>query len=319
MISIIVPIYNTEKYLYRCLDSILNQTYTDFELLLVNDGSTDNSGKICDEYVKKDSRVRVFHKENGGVSSARNVGLLNAKGDWITFCDSDDRVFPSWLSNFELEDNLNFDFISQGFESDKSIFGDDVYKDSYTYSCECNGTIADIMDLLFENKIGIFLFVNIFKRSIILDNNLLFDERLRYSEDGVFIFKYLSHCNIAKSTNKIGYYYYVPDWNSKYKKNRVSDIIAAKSLYESISFIMADKPDNKLLRFYREDLTSKYIEEFKRKDSNKIECLKGIRLILKKYFKYSQIFFITKFVILVDITYLLSNLVLRLHVKLKYR
>ena len=75
MISVIVPVYNAEKYLHRCIDSILAQSYADFELLLIDDGSKDSSGKICDEYAQKDSRVRVFHKENGGVSSARNMGL----------------------------------------------------------------------------------------------------------------------------------------------------------------------------------------------------------------------------------------------------
>ena len=92
LISIIIPIYNTEKYLPRCIDSILAQTFRDFELLLINDGSTDNSGTICDEYVKKDSRIRVFHKENGGASSARNMGLDNAQGEWIAFIDSDDWI-----------------------------------------------------------------------------------------------------------------------------------------------------------------------------------------------------------------------------------
>lgn len=89
-ISVIVPVYNSEKYLHRCIDSILAQTFTDFEVLLIDDGSTDSSGEICDEYAHKDSRVRVFHKENGGVSSARNLGLDNAKGEWISFVDSDD-------------------------------------------------------------------------------------------------------------------------------------------------------------------------------------------------------------------------------------
>ncbi len=97
-ISIIVPVYNVEKYLHRCIDSLLAQTFSDFEILLVNDGSKDNSGMICDEYARKDSRIRVFHKENGGVSSARNMGLDNAKGDWIAFCDSDD-----WLDKRFLE------------------------------------------------------------------------------------------------------------------------------------------------------------------------------------------------------------------------
>lgn len=97
-ISIITPIYNTEQYLPRCIDSILAQTFTDFELLLIDDGSKDKSGQICDEYAAKDSRVRVFHKENGGVSSARNLGLDNAQGEWITFVDSDD-----WIGNDAFE------------------------------------------------------------------------------------------------------------------------------------------------------------------------------------------------------------------------
>ena len=91
-ISVIVPVYNVEKYLPRCIDSILSQTFTNFELLLIDDGSTDNSGKICDEYADKDNRVRVFHKANGGVSSARNLGLDNVKGEWVSFIDADDFI-----------------------------------------------------------------------------------------------------------------------------------------------------------------------------------------------------------------------------------
>ena len=88
-ISVIVPVYKVEEYLHRCVDSILSQSFTDFELILVDDGSPDNCGKICDEYAQKDSRVKVFHKPNGGVSSARNYGLDNAKGEWIAFVDSE--------------------------------------------------------------------------------------------------------------------------------------------------------------------------------------------------------------------------------------
>lgn len=95
LISIIVPVYNTEKYLDQCIQSVLAQTYTNWELLLIDDGSTDSSGAICDKYAAVDKRIRVFHKENGGVSSARNLGLDNAKGEWITFVDSDDWVEPA--------------------------------------------------------------------------------------------------------------------------------------------------------------------------------------------------------------------------------
>lgn len=98
LISIIVPIYNAESTLNRCIDSIINQSFDDWELLLIDDGSKDQSGKICDEYATKDSRIKVFHKENGGVSSARNLGLDNALGKWITFIDSDDKIFDDIFS-----------------------------------------------------------------------------------------------------------------------------------------------------------------------------------------------------------------------------
>lgn len=99
-ISVIVPIYNSDKYLRRCIDSILAQTYTNFELLLINDGSFDKSAAICDEYELRDSRVRVFHKENGGVSSARNLGVKEAKGEWIAFVDSDDWILETYIARY---------------------------------------------------------------------------------------------------------------------------------------------------------------------------------------------------------------------------
>ena len=97
-ISIIVPVYNVEQYLPRCIDSILNQSFADFELLLIDDGSKDKSGAICDEYAAKDSRVRVYHKENGGVSSARNIGLENARGEWLSFIDGDDVITEGYFN-----------------------------------------------------------------------------------------------------------------------------------------------------------------------------------------------------------------------------
>ena len=93
-VSIIVPIYNAEKHLARCIDSILNQEYTDFELLLVNDGSTDSCGSICDSYAEQDSRIRVIHKENTGVSDSRNQAIDQARGTYLQFLDSDDWITP---------------------------------------------------------------------------------------------------------------------------------------------------------------------------------------------------------------------------------
>ena len=102
-ISVIVPVYKAEKYIRRCVDSILAQTFTDFELLLVDDGSPDNSGAICDEYAARDSRVKVFHKENGGVSSARQMGLDNSLGEYVIHADPDDWVEPDMLQELYSE------------------------------------------------------------------------------------------------------------------------------------------------------------------------------------------------------------------------
>ncbi len=96
-ISVIVPVYNVEKYLHECIDSILAQTFTDFEIILVNDGSLDNSGAICDEYVSKDNRITVIHQKNQGQAAARNTALTIAKGEWIHFVDSDDLIHPQML------------------------------------------------------------------------------------------------------------------------------------------------------------------------------------------------------------------------------
>lgn len=115
LVTVIIPVYNAENTLARCVDSILAQTFTDFELLLIDDGSRDGSAALCDEYAKKDGRVRVFHKENGGVSSARNVGLDNAQGEWLCFCDSDDYTYPCWLKNFEEHFSSGAEMIVQGF------------------------------------------------------------------------------------------------------------------------------------------------------------------------------------------------------------
>jgi len=94
--SIIVPVYKVEPYLRRCIDSILAQTFLDFELILVDDGSPDNCPGICDEYAEKDSRIKVIHQTNGGLSSARNRGIAAAEGEYLLFCDSDDYVSPHW-------------------------------------------------------------------------------------------------------------------------------------------------------------------------------------------------------------------------------
>lgn len=114
MISVVVPVYNSSLYLERCIDSILNQSYGDFELLLIDDGSTDDSGTICDKYSLQDKRVKAFHQTNKGVSAARNHGLRVSNGEWITFIDSDAYIEPDYLANFNPSSLTKSDLAIQG-------------------------------------------------------------------------------------------------------------------------------------------------------------------------------------------------------------
>lgn len=111
LISVIIPVYNVEKYLHRCLDSVIEQTYKNLEVILIDDGSTDHSGEICDDYAAKDVRIHVIHQENQGVSAARNKGLDTAKGEYIAFVDSDDYILPEMYAKMLeciIENNVDF-------------------------------------------------------------------------------------------------------------------------------------------------------------------------------------------------------------------
>ena len=124
LISVIVPVYKVEPYLRRCVDSIIAQTFTDFELILVDDGSPDNCGAMCDEYAAKDSRIHVIHKENGGLSSARNAGMESASGEYVLFLDGDDHVAPGWCTGFvKLINPDERKLIFGGFVTERLISG----------------------------------------------------------------------------------------------------------------------------------------------------------------------------------------------------
>ncbi len=192
-ISIIVPVYNSGPYLAPCIDSILSQNFTDFELLLIDDGSTDGSGFICDAYAKKDSRVRVFHKENGGVSSARNVGLENAQGEWVYFSDSDDVVRENAFEKMIGLTQNNVDYVMFGYE----MFDEDgqcVYRITKQKQCIINRCDALLemfapMDLRYQG----YLWNKLFKVSAIRKQKLFFAEDIKFNEDRLFNVEYLCH------------------------------------------------------------------------------------------------------------------------------
>ena len=201
LITVIVPVYNAEKYLERCISSILNQTYTNLDILLVDDGSTDKSGEICDCFAA-DDRIRVLHKKNGGVSSARNVALENINGDYVTFVDSDD--FLDEIHGEELYKGIKNNDISAVslcyWKNGK------VKRNCRPKNCQWNAE-EFFYYVVADNRVGGSLCNKLFKTDIILEHNLKFTENITMSEDMLFICEYLQFCNKGKYSCKSTYYY----------------------------------------------------------------------------------------------------------------
>lgn len=180
-VSVIVPVYKAEAYLHRCVDSILSQTFQDFEVLLIDDGSPDKSGEICDEYAKKDNRVRVFHKENGGVSSARNLAIGQSKGEWMCFVDSDDYwESRSFLKIIE-DIHEDVDIVHFGYKKE--------YKNrKFRRFCDfADKKIIDKESFFQRGKFSSCSVSFLFKTSHIKLHNLYFNQNIKYSEDREFI------------------------------------------------------------------------------------------------------------------------------------
>ena len=311
MISIIVPIYNTEKYIQRCIDSILAQTYTDFELLLINDGSTDNSGAKCDEYATKDLRIRVFHKENGGVSSARNLGLDNAKGEWITFVDSDDYIFENYLQNYANNINDNVDLICQGIEFDNYFSKAFPIKKC---GIDYYGDVQNGMMELYKMPMPGSVWNKCFITKIIKERHLRFDKNITIHEDEHFVLTYLKYCKYMISSKDIGYFYFVPDWEKKY--NATTNYYTIKKKIYSTQLILWGNSWNLILLGSLNELTASFISTFKM-DRNKRNNILDYRKCAGENILKTEIFFLTKWLIYIDKTGYISTIVLKIHLLLK--
>ena len=196
-LSIIVPVYNVSNYLRGCIDSILSQSYPDFECILVDDGSTDESGLICDEYAARDSRIRVFHKENGGVSSARNLGLENAEGEWVYFVDSDDELLPDGLRIIVDCIRPDVDVVLAGYESYDE---DGTLKYSIPDRVKIMLKKTESLSTLYERhalfyRFLPYLWIRLLRRSIIEEKHIRFDTRISNKEDTLFLAQYICRSN----------------------------------------------------------------------------------------------------------------------------
>ena len=223
-VSIIIPVYNMEEYVKECFESIANQTYTNLEIIFVDDGSTDRSGELCDVFAQNDARVKVIHKQNGGVSNARNMGLEYASGEYIAFADPDDTMDIDMIQKL-------IDYIKK-FDADAAFcrFHTDHIKDGslqYFQAIEDKVGNADhaLMQMLTKLAYGTMVWNKLFKKELIYSGNdfVHFDSSLKCGEDELWLFE------VILKANKV---VYIPDelynWRirrgSTYHKNDVSDI-----------------------------------------------------------------------------------------------
>lgn len=204
IISIIIPVYKVENSIVKCIDSVLSQTYINWELLLVDDGSPDNSGKICDKYAKQDFRIKVFHVENGGPSNARNVGLDNASGKYVCFIDSDDWVEPTYLEHLHNgTHNEGRGVVVAGHIRD--------YGDKHINKCVGNFfyDIHDMHKMFDERKICNWGYPHgkLFDLAVLKEHNIKFPFNVKFSEDLVLFLDYLRHVDWVCFISDCDYHY----------------------------------------------------------------------------------------------------------------
>lgn len=216
LISIIIPIYKVEKYLDRCVQSVVNQTYKNLEIILVNDGSPDNCPQICDEWASKDNRIKVIHKSNGGVSSARNEGLKNVTGEYVVFIDADDYVSKDFLQNLiSVANNEQVDIVISGF-----TIVDDKGNKKLVSKQEVTELSIDNIDCFMDLVVDGFFDIScnkLYKAKLIKN---AFKEGLPLGEDRIFNLDYFKEINNKVIINNSTGYFYISNPTSACHKKR---------------------------------------------------------------------------------------------------
>ncbi len=301
-ISIIVPVYNVERYLERCLNSLINQTHKNLEIILIDDGSTDGSGKICDRYEMENKNVKVFHNSNKGVSNARNFGILKATGQYIGFVDADDFVDYNMFERLcnQMLFNNNIDISMCTYYKYDNV--DNKKKEEDVISAD-NSLKYVISNVKYKG----FVWNKLFKKNIIIDNHLKFNPKIDMGEDLLFCIEYLSYANQVAVLSDCLYHYedrcdsisnikfnekrftiiqaydYILELNNVKNNNEILELLKEKQIIHEISLLV------KLIISFNIDNRKKYTKEIiKRIKSNDIKKIK------KSNLKYKVLFFIIK-------------------------
>ena len=274
LVSIIIPVYKVEQYLKRCMDSVLNQTYKNIEVILVNDGSPDNCPALCDEYAKIDSRVRVIHKENGGLSSARNVALDTVKGDYVFFVDSDDWLALETLEvlNEYLEKDYDMISFQRTYLTEEKVVekGSENAKDM---------DVSQYIDESFLGKYDFFVTTKIFKTEVF--NNVRFLEGRNY-EDLEIMHRLFLNMKKVVGLDYFLYYYWKGNegaiTNTITMENIKDHYLSANEIYHACKKYLEDrgKDASNIVAWYKVEMAQLYIDYLKSTD-NDTELLSKIK------------------------------------------
>lgn len=282
LISIIIPIFNSQYTLERCISSVINQTYTNWELFLIDDGSKDGSWGICKTYADLDSRIHAFTKENGGVSSARNVGLKKVRGEYLTFIDSDDYVKERFLDDMiDCFNDNRIDLVS----SYADIITDSTSKpERYAAVCISDDNFEDMFiynDMHWHTS----PWGKLYKTDIIKKNDLRFCEGMHIGEDALFLFSYMLLCDKIFITNTTEYCYFAYNTGSLTKRiNTIeSELLSYRNISNITNRIITEKHINSDIAlknlvwlkcsYQKRVLNSLYYNKSRRKE--RIDIIKG--------------------------------------------
>ena len=285
LISVIVPVYKVERYINKCLDSIVNQTYSNLEILIIDDGSPDNCGKICDDYAEKDKRIKVFHIDNHGVSYARNYGIKYATGNLVSFLDSDDYIDNDFYEKIMIKYNESIDFYITNYK--KVIKKQEqkcILKNNTNPLLKKEQLYKNILD---DNNIGGYLWNKIYKLDIIKKNKIKFDIKIKIMEDLDFNLEYIKYINNAFIINNANYYYVQHSDSTLANANKVNNLYSMNKIINKIELYNKEFAIEYKLRFMIE-----YKKEIVLNHNTKVS--KDISKMLVNKFKKEKVFFKSK-------------------------
>jgi glycosyltransferase involved in cell wall biosynthesis len=277
ILSIIVPVYNTEKYIIRCIESLIQQSLENIRIFLIDDGSSDNSSGICDQYARDDKRIHVVHTENCGVSSARNTGIRLAQTPFIMFVDSDDYVSPNLCHELVKAITVN--------QSDMALCGFRII-----YNNLFRDISPDLPELMYDpfncylakmHKFGIsfYPFARVYRTEILKKNGLYFDPTLRTGEDRIFNMSYFRHINTISFSKKILYYYVQREGSATFSRPDVKMVEVFKKIYGALKELANTSEDETIANCLADQFLCEIMDCFGGKFSS------NSRNLIRPYFK----------------------------------